>query len=574
MEALEEIQQTLQEIYLKNINFFKTHHTSIYNQIVQFEKSLTENYFIDFMDNHFELLDKNNTPTYNCDPFYDAQYRVKNLNKNISGISTIDLKPREISSDLEYDSNKFINEFIELFKSKEINNNINFHKFIFIGTLLGVHINDISDNIDVKSILIVEENIEIFRLSMFLTDYEKVSKKSKLFFAIDCNEIQLYLTIQEFLNFQPQYNYFLKFEIASQKEIELLKNIKNIISSQSKTIYPYSKFIEAYSNGKENFQNIKKLFNTTKTTNHLKDLPTLFLGGGPSLEDNIDFVKNNQDKFIIVTVMASLKRLEKENIIPDIIITVDSDIKLLEFINIDEKFYKNSIIFASGNTHPKIIEKLSISEKLYLFQTNTEIFINYGHFTGATVGDIGVKLLLKLGVTKLYLLGIDASLNQITGTTHDLAHSYVKKEKLEVTTDDNLDFGKQIFKVKGNLKESVYTTGAYKVIIDCFDEISQSLNKSIKIYNLSNHGALLNGTTPVDCNKIKKDIILNKNIDFEQNINNIKMVEINLDKQIIKEYEDLINTYYFYILENHKNIKKKQLDKIKNNQLKIIKTST
>ncbi|MCK5110896.1 MAG: motility associated factor glycosyltransferase family protein [Arcobacteraceae bacterium] len=576
METLEEIQQTIQEIFLKNLNFFKQHHIYLYNQLMEFEKNIQENYFIDFIDNHFELLDKDNIPTYNCDPFYDAKYRVENLHKNISGISTIDTVSREILSDEIYESNKFINEFINLFAGQEIETNVKFKKFIFIGTLLGVHINDIANANDLEVILIVEDNIEIFRLSMFLTDYKTVANKSKIFFAINSNEAELYNTIFQYLKFKNEYNYFLKFEIASQKEIPLLHQISRIISSQSKTIYSYSKFLEAYSNGIDNFTNTKRLINLSKQFNEFEKVPVLFLGGGPSLEDNIDFVKNNQDKFLIVVVMASLKRLEKANIIPDIILTIDSHIKLLEFIDVDKKYYQNSIIFASMNTHPQVIDKLSISKDLYLFQSNTEIFYNHGNFTGATVGDIGVKLLLKLGVTSLYLLGIDAAFNQITGATHDLTHAYSTIQKLETTEDENIDFGKQTFKVVGNQKEAVYTTGSYKLTIDSFNDIKELLNHNIKIYNLSNHGALLNGTIPTTCKEVNLTITIDKKIFLKEFINNISKYittqkpQHSIAKQIIQQYEELINPYYFYLLNNHKNVKKKQLDKIKNNQLNII----
>jgi hypothetical protein len=65
---------------------------------------------------------------------------------------------------------------------------LEFNKFIFLGTLLGIHLNDIDKELNSKAYLILEENIEIFRLSMFLTDYESLHKNSKLFFCINENE--------------------------------------------------------------------------------------------------------------------------------------------------------------------------------------------------------------------------------------------------------------------------------------------------------------------------------------------------------------------------------------------------
>ncbi len=81
----------------------------------------------------------------------------------------------------EINSYIYLNEYIKKFENIEIKIN----KFIFIGTLLGVHLNDFHNSLNAKSYLIIEPNIEIFRLSLFLCDYESLSKNSKLFFAIN-----------------------------------------------------------------------------------------------------------------------------------------------------------------------------------------------------------------------------------------------------------------------------------------------------------------------------------------------------------------------------------------------------
>ncbi len=48
-----------------------------------------------------------------------------------------------------------------------------------------------SNSLNAKSYLIIEPNIEIFRLSLFLCDYESLSKNSKLFFAINEDSFSL-----------------------------------------------------------------------------------------------------------------------------------------------------------------------------------------------------------------------------------------------------------------------------------------------------------------------------------------------------------------------------------------------
>ena len=77
---LEEIQQTLQEIFLSNLEYFKTNHNHLYQKIIDFEKLNIENYSIEFVDNHFELININtHEKLYKKDPFIDAKTRINNF---------------------------------------------------------------------------------------------------------------------------------------------------------------------------------------------------------------------------------------------------------------------------------------------------------------------------------------------------------------------------------------------------------------------------------------------------------------------------------------------------------------
>jgi hypothetical protein len=575
MTDLEQIQQTLLQIYSKNLDFFKYHHLDIYHKIKSFEENFQENYYIDFIDNHFELCDSKGNKTYKCDPFYDAQYRAQNLDKNISGISTIDFENRKVITNKEYDSNKLINQFIELLNGKACDEKTNFHKFIFIGTLLGVHINDIAKKLDVESIFIVEQDLEIFRLSIFLTDYEILSKKSKLFFAVGFNETELLNITKQFLEYKSQYNYFIKFEITSENEIETLKTLQNMISSQSKTIYSYSQFLEAYEHSITNISNINRILKLNKKESILNGTNILFIGAGPSLQDNIDFIKLNKDKFIIITVLATLKRFEKEQIVPDIILSIDSSELLDNFLPKDTKYYKNSIIITSTNTYPNLFNTLNNLSKIFLLQTNLDIFDNFGNFTGYNIGDVGIQILLQLGANNIYLLGIDAALNQNTGQTHDDTHSYIKKKDLTITTDSNIDFGEQIITLKGNLQDIVYTTGAYKLMYDSINDIN--IPNNIKIYNLSNHGVRFNNIEPKKISDIQIKTNYNKKLEIDSIYNSLEKINSDVDlsksninmikNQIKDKYIELINPYIYYIKDNKIN---NTTNEIYKQQMKII----
>ncbi len=77
---LDELFNTITTIYLKNMNFLSHNFKELHLRIQEFEQSKVQNHFIEFIDNHFELIDSNKIQTYNCNPFFDAQKRCDNFN--------------------------------------------------------------------------------------------------------------------------------------------------------------------------------------------------------------------------------------------------------------------------------------------------------------------------------------------------------------------------------------------------------------------------------------------------------------------------------------------------------------
>lgn len=568
------------------MEYFKVHHEGIFDRIKSFEKLNIENYYIDFIDDHFELCTNTGKRIYNCNPFYDADYRANQIEETVSSISMIDMKCREVRSDDSFDFNKFLNQFIMLYEGNE-KKIFKYSKFMFIGTLLGIHLNDINSVVQSDVYFIVEKSLEIFRLSLFFTDYESLGKNSKLFFAIELDDMNLERQIQAFLDYKYEFNNLLKYEIASEMDIELFNNISNKVSSLNPVSYPYSEIIRSYLHGLSNLSNSENgLLDLSSGLKILEDKKVLFLAAGPSLLSNITFIKENKNKFVIVSVASALKRLEKEEIIPDIIISIDSDKTVLDSFMISKKYYTNSIIIASLSTDSEVFQLFN-QNNTYLIQTTLELIKGKGLYTGVTVGDIGLKILLRLGAKKIYLCGLDAALNQTTGLTHDITHISSSKKDLNMSTiveSEKKDFADVVIKVKGNLSKEVFTTLYYKTVIDSINSISLSLHGNSKIINVSN-GAYFNNTIPMKMDNVLTEQIndLDKNLlylELKSSLEN-KIFQKSLDSSkvfnsdsilsyVINEYNKLILPYYYYILENNFIADIEDLNKIKDNQLSII----
>ncbi|XPV52515.1 MAG: hypothetical protein ACNI3H_09060 [Halarcobacter ebronensis] len=79
------------------------------------------------------------------------------------------------------------------------------------GVGLGFHIPELVNNIKPKMALIVEPSLEIFRLSLFLVNYERISTKTRILFFVGLSKEDFY---GEFRTFQDKtflYNQYIKF---------------------------------------------------------------------------------------------------------------------------------------------------------------------------------------------------------------------------------------------------------------------------------------------------------------------------------------------------------------------------
>ena len=494
-QELEALYDTVAAIYLKNVQFLSKKYPALHTKIKQFEALKIENFFLEFINNHFELVDKNNHVYYGCNPFLDAQRRCLNIQDKPSFNL---LKSKEITQAVYYknaiNAFEYINEYLEL---NTLNHHVAYDKFIFLGTLLGVHLNDLDKQLHSKVYLILEDNIEIFRLSLFLTDYEALSVNAQLFFCIAQNHCETIETLMRFLNYKTAYNHRIGFEVADEKSIEFIDLVTKACVDYDPYNYPFSEYLislkRAFFYKQHSYYGI---LNCQKKETVLTN-PILFLGAGPSLAKSIEWVYLHQDAFIVVCAAACLRRLELLDIVPDMILSVDGQYKqVIRQFDVHEKYYRNSLIIASTKTNEEVIKKQN-QENTFFMSDNIEVFENTGIFTGVTVGDVGLDLLLRLGANDIYMLGFDACVSK-SGKTHDTLYknNTVKMQKSDVLQNSGLNTQKDLIVVKGNFEEEVYTFVQYGQMIDSIASITSNLSKDVRIFNLS-HGAYFNNTIPL-----------------------------------------------------------------------------
>lgn len=562
-------------IYNKNLEFLKETNEAIYKKLNLFEMALNEglinpNYELEYKENKYFDIFNNKEGTF----FYETnsnEYNKEILNRinfdlNKDSFKTFynlrytddaieQLKQSSIRSSIEALIGPIVHYYNSNLPAVQISKEI--YKFIIFGVGIGSHISAIHKKINSKLYLIVEPNIEIFRLSLFVTKYYELAKETQLLFSIADNENEFMNIFDKFYNEAFILNHYLKFFMLTNNFNFYTRIIQNYLVSQSHMIYSFDRYFIDIERTISYIRKDYPILNISKNQQlNFMQKPVIIIGAGPSLEKNIEFLKENKDRFIVVALYATITFLEKHDIKPDIITQLeDQDEGVMFTINNvqDISFFKDAICLFSS----KVVEKLMnyfTSENIYLFQCLFQYKKNFGIMTSPSIGEVTYALSLLLGAKNIYLLGIDMALGE-DNKSHIEGHigSNAFKDLDSESTDLNYIFRKNIIEVKGNLKELANTTPVFKTSINTIDEITKRYkSEDCEVYNFSQNGAFFQNTNPLDINKFDFNELfildkININSEIKEGLNSISERGFNED-----DYIDLQKK-----LENAKQIKVK-----------------
>lgn len=536
---MEQIQIKVNENYINNIKYLERKHKDLYEKIRLFEQALElnlieERYILEYKNFYFDVYDNlNNLWVYNTDSEKYSEEFIESIN--------FDAKTNSFKTfyDYKYDENIFTYTKEASILSDSIignapvihyiNKNLpkietlnKIYNYIIFGVILGLHIPKIHKKLNCKIYHIIEESLELFRLSLFVVDYSEIANFSEINFYIANSEEEFYGRIGKAYHQTLIFNHYIKFTIFSKNNQKYIDVIQDILVMQSHYLYAYPRELMSlnrtynYLNQEFNFINISQVNNL----NNIQDIPILILGAGPSLNKEIDFLKRNQKRFIIVAVYSIMEYLEKNNIVPDIITQYDEgdDYVMHSLRQVkDLDFFSNTIFLFSSHVVQRLMNSFN-KKNIFIFQAIFEAKKGFGILTSPSIGEISYALTILLGFKKIYLLGIDLSFDPDTNNSHYDANYNGKYSINDINNinkkENNYSFRESVIKVKGNLISEVYTIPIFKVSIKHFNIFTNKYKniENLNIYNLSN-GAYLDEIKPlnsIDFNT-KENKLLSKN---------------------------------------------------------------
>jgi len=556
--------------YEKNLEYFKDSQSELLKKLQLFDLALAngqieEKYDLEYKDNYFDVKNSEQQQyLYNSDSLKYAKDIAKSINYNkqsflfncLIDYNIPDEKIQDIKKNRELKQSGIIDILPVMHYAMKVAPNTTtmkaIDKFIFVGVGLGTHISAIDEKIKSTEYLIIEDNLELFRLSLFVTPFYEIAKDSNLFFSVSQNENDFTNLMGAFLEGSFYNNRYIKYNHFLNHSNNKLKLIQNNLASQTHLTFAYDAQLDKYIRP---LKRIKEEYKTINIHNKfpesiLSQKPVLVLAAGPSFRKNLDWVKENKNKYIIIAVSAVLKILSDNDIKPDIVTHIDgittegnSCMVHYEGFNIDE-FLKDTM-FVFGTHAPDELLDIVDKNRVYFFESSTFYFNKFGTLSSPCIGTTSVFLALYLNAKEVYMLGVDLALDQDTGETHAGEHTYNEKHDLKSSNelDYKISLRKNLIPVKGNFRQTVYTTPLFHISVQSFyRNLPVIKEESQNIYNL-NDGALFKDTITLHI----------------QDIDNSKFDTIN---------KDLLKEELYSILESRsrKNLDKDDLESLKRRQ--------
>lgn len=325
----------LEETYHNNLSFFKTK----YPQLFQFIERTICPYHIDITDSFLNLVDKRSGqlahPEAGLDSFAEMlggwthETWVDLFNFNIP---TLNGYPKHADL-VECFSNRVHQNFPAFFERlnggrinlKEIENIKKFSPpVVFLGIFHGLHIAHYLKNTDLTTALFIEPEPERFEVSCYFLDYAEIERRfGTLYLAIGDDTTAA--SIESFfslLRITPMMWTRILCGYPFDKAHFFIESIKSLQATSTNLLYPLDNELDSLIHGAINLNQKLPLLTTRPSVSRQCEI--VVVATGPSLERDLEWLKDNQKNLIIFSVHSAVKILRNHGIKPDFQFNLDT----------------------------------------------------------------------------------------------------------------------------------------------------------------------------------------------------------------------------------------------------------
>ena len=369
-----------------------------------------------------------------------------------------------------YNAEKACDDWISQFENKLVDDTI----ILVYGLGDGSYVEKLLKLNDECKIIIYEPCADVFWHVFGRKNIAELLENERIFCAVEGICEGLYdaalETFVEYANYQLVFNTNLpnypqifpeKYKWALDRQ---LYEIKRVILNRNTEIY-YSK--EMIHNIMELSRDIIEQYSVVQLKDIVckkesEDMPAILIAAGPSLDKNIEKLKQIKDSVFIMAVDTALNTVLKHDIIPDMTISVDGHKPLVLF---EDERVKNIPISLSAISNAKIIEQNN-AMRFYELEQGEYLSAIYNKLgkeikglpTGGSVANNACSLLTLMGFKTIIFMGLDLAYPGGIEHTKEAYHELTlidksKKEYIEiediwgnkVLTEENMNLYRKWF---------------------------------------------------------------------------------------------------------------------------------
>ena len=381
---------------------------------------------------------------------------------------------------------------------KEIDPNRDYLLYVYgMGnlSLLEMLIANTSEN---TKILVIEENIHIFRYMMYFKRLDVLLKSKKVCFTVgeqQCYDLMVRICIQnEWSNLvhnmqvitTPAYQVY---------RAQLQQKTKQFMQELSTSIHVLGNSTEDQMNGvTNNYKNVDACLSSNSIAEirgKYKGIPGIVVASGPSLEKNIDLLKEAQGKAVIISCDASYQECIKQGVKPDAIASIERDRPTYDYFYKGKTFDKDLVFVGPALVWPDILKEFP-GKKILMAKTSDgadgwwmDHFENMEFVVmGMSCANVAHAVLEEAGCDPIILIGQDLAY------TDDKKHSSQVHDLFE--DDNQVDANKETLWTEDIYGNQVKTTTAFNLFREYFER--QVENGNSTLIDATEGGAKIKGS--------------------------------------------------------------------------------
>lgn len=418
--------------------------------------------------------------------------------------------------------------------------------FIF-GVGLGYHIARLYELVEISTLIINEPDWDLFFASLFTFDWDNLlhfihsepDREIKFFIGLKPQEFKQQLeafyldgrnVLADFYWSMKHYN-SPAINALEAVSCEFFNRLNTNLGFFDSRLFALSQAIANIMQQTRFVKQLKfrgKLSEEARKLNHLTsnltlpqsllDTPVCVVANGPSLSDDLPFLRQVQDHVLIIACGTALETLYNAGIQPHFYAAIERLKQISDVISLipDENYLKDIILLATDTIHPetaKLFKRQALffkpNEPLLdmLEQHNPQLSYELEkiYCTNPLVGNMGLAAAAAFGFKHIYMFGVDNGSARADKRQHpeeSVTYSKIFSDTQHNVAREDQNINELNIEVPGNFVEKIYTNYLYKSSAFTMEVLIKN-NSDLHFFNCSN-GCKINGALPVHSKSLLK----------------------------------------------------------------------